>query len=323
MNVGVRPDYSESDLARFEEALGRKVDFTLTHAWSRAAEAARYGKGVRALLVKDGEVAALAQGIVRRRLGFRKLAFGSNSGVGEAWIDDPSDATECLLSLVRRTRPSVLEAFASAEHRLPGVRWEPAYSFEVDLRPSGEAILSKMHKEARYASRHAERAGVKVTTLEDLDGAKRAYALIDSAAEVRGFAVPPRTWSLALHREFREAGRQAAILATLGGTVVSTATLLGYGGKVAWWKGGSTEEGYRLNAGNLVQVEAVRWAKNAGFELYDLGGTHPTDPEYSGIHRFKASLGGRLVETRIGRWESKVASRLRPQPRGTRSRPKR
>jgi lipid II:glycine glycyltransferase (peptidoglycan interpeptide bridge formation enzyme) len=104
----------------------------------------------------------------------------------------------------------------------------------------------------------------------------------------------------------------------LNGKIVAAAALLGYGKKVAWWKGGSSAEGYKTSAGNLLQLSAIDWAKRCGFEIYDLGGTDPARPNYAGIHEFKSSLGGTLVTSSVGsrststaRLASRVARSLR------------
>ena len=314
MNAVIRPDYDQDELRRFEAATGSPVDFTLTLAWARAAEASGYGEGVRAMVTLDGDPVALAQGILRRRYGITKLASGSNGGVGLAWRTGHDDAgLACLDHLLRRTRPSGFQIFSAVVVPLPRLKWEPAFTFEINLEPPLGTIIDRMSKEARYAARRAEKLGVSVRVADTRADLNRAYDLIERTSEARHFALPPRNYSLALHREFGKEGHQTCVVATLAGTPVSAAALLGSGRKVSWWKGGSTEEGYRASAGNPVQLAAIRWAKDSGFRTYDLGGTDPHRETYAGIHRFKASLGGNLVERTLGNRTTRMfrlASRL-------------
>ena len=302
--IDIRPDYTSGHLASFEAVGGGPADFTLTDAWAVGAEDSGYGRSFRALALEGEKPIAIAQGILRRAKTLRKLSCGSNSGFGVAWQSgrDPA-AVACLADLAKRARPSIVELFTPAPLELAGVAWENAYTFHVDLRKPPDSILSAMSREARREIRRAERLGVSARVVEDLPRVERAYDLIHKAAEIREFPIPPREYSLSLHREFAKLGRQGCAISVLDGEIVAAVALLGYGKKVAWWKGGSSPEGYKSSAGNLAQFAAMEWAKNCGFDVYDLGGTDPNRPAYAGIHKFKSSLGGALITTSLGcRW---------------------
>src|SRR5438445_11384027 len=146
---------------------------------------------------------------------------------------------------------------APAHLNLPGVSWENSYTFHVYLRKPADAILSAMKREARKKIRRAERLGVSARVVEDLPRIEEAYDLIHATADTKDFPVPPKEYSLSLHREFAKLGRQGVAISVLGGEVVAAASLLGYGRKVAWWKGGSSPEGYKTSAGNLAQFAAM------------------------------------------------------------------
>lgn len=308
MTVVVRQDYGVEDLAKFEETTGTAIDFTMVPAWTRAAEVSRYGAGVRAAAFEDGVPIAFAQGITRTRHGFTTLSCGSNGGVGCLWAPDRKRAaSDCIEDLARRKSPSAVNIFANQDLALLGVSWEPAYTFEIDLTPGLDSIFGRMGKNAVKHARRAEKLGVSIRISESDSDIEAAYGLIEEASEARRFPLPPRAYSMALHREFGRAGHQACVLALHDGQVVSAVSLIGHGRKVSWWKGGSTEEGYRASAGNLVQLAAIRWAKTRNATVYDLGGTDPRRQVYEGIHRFKSSLGGILVETRLGSRTSRLA----------------
>lgn len=308
--IDIRPDYTSVQLASFEAVSGGPADFTLTDAWAVGAEDSGYGRSFRALALEGEKPIAIAQGILRRAKTLRKLSCGSNSGFGVAWQSGrDTAAVACLADLAKRARPSIVEVFTPAPLELAGVTWENAYTFHVDLRKPSDTILSGMTREARKKIRRAERLGVTARVVEDILHVGEAYDLIHATADRKDFPVPPKEYSLSLHREFAKLGRQGAAISSLDGEVVAAASLLGYGRKVAWWKGGSSPEGYKSSAGNLAQFAAMEWAKNCGFEVYDLGGTDPNRPAYAGIHEFKSSLGGDLVRTSLGS-RSTPAARL-------------
>ncbi len=301
MSLEIARDYSDQDLREFEGQTRRAVDFTLVPAWTRAAESSGYAKGIRMIARRDGKPAAILQGTVRSQFGLRKFLCGSTSGAGVAWqLGEEEAGVKCIEAVLARTRPQLMQVFSPIPLNVDGLAWSASFSFQIPLDRPLQAILASMDKRARHAARRAERLGVGIEVIADPNQMDEAYDVVEAAARERDFAVPPRAYSLALHREFQGAGAQRCFVARVEGRVVSAVSVLGYGVKAAWWKGGSLPEGYRTSAGNALQVAAIRWARDHGFQFYDLGGTDPSDPTYAGIHRFKASFGGVRTETSNG-----------------------
>ncbi len=302
MSFEIARDYSDQDLREFEDKTGRAVDFTLIPAWTRAAESSGYAKGIRVIARRGGKPAAILQGTIRSRFGLRKFLCGSTSGAGVAWQSGEEEAAlKCLEAVLTRIRPQLVQVFSPTPLDVDGLAWSASFSFQILLDRPFEAILASMDKRARHAARRAERLGVTVEEVADPDRMNEAYDVVEAAARERDFVVPPRAYSLALHREFESVGSQRCFVARVRGHVVSAVSVLGYGAKLVWWKGGSLPEGYRTSAGNALQVAAIRWARDHRFQFYDLGGTDPLDSTYAGIHSFKASFGGIRTETSTGR----------------------
>lgn len=307
LTLTIRNDYSPEDLRLLSSRVGHAPDYSLLHAWSSAAEDSGYGRGERTLALEDGEPVAAAQGILRRRLGLSKLQCGSTSGAGVMWQSGSAEAAvQSIRNLIRRTRPSWTMIFASGPLEIERVAWEQAYTFQLDLRPSFEDVVRRMTPEARRKVKRAQRLGVAVDAGSDEGTLKVAYALITAAAKKRGFSVLPEAYSMALHRHFDREGFQGCVVARIDDRPVSAATYLGNRHTAIWWKGGSSEEGYRTSAGNLVQHAAIGWMMDHGILTYDLGGTHPNRPQYAGIHEFKSSLGGVLSKTVSGSRVSRI-----------------
>src|SRR2546427_12452050 len=108
--IRIQHEYTAEELRAFEARLGASVDFTLSLPWAKAAEESRFGRGVRALALDNGEPVALAQGIARRRGTFSKLSCGSNSGIGVDWTEGGQEAAAaCGSDLVKRSRASIAE----------------------------------------------------------------------------------------------------------------------------------------------------------------------------------------------------------------------
>src|SRR5437773_2168664 len=127
-----------------------------------------------------------------------------------------------------------------------------------------------------------------------------------SEMEVFGSKIIPATrltWAPSFMRQF--------ILAKQDGRTIAAVHVLGARGIASWWKGGATEEGYSLNAPTVAMATAIQVAAKHGFDTFDMGGTHPTDPKYRGIHLYKSSFGGRLVETFLGHRSTMIARTAR------------
>jgi len=131
--------------------------------------------------------------------------------------------------------------------------------------------------------------------------------MLERTSRVRGFPIPVRSYLAALHDVFGRSGLSVLSLAKRNGEILSVVHVLGARGIASWWKGGSSAEGYRSNASLVAHWKAMQVAKERGFEVYDLGGTHPTNPAYSSIHKFKSSFGGELITGSLGRWSTSAA----------------
>lgn len=199
--------------------------------------------------------------------------------------------------------------FGTREHNLHKAPRDilPPSTLLIDLRPSEDALLARMHPKTRYNIRLAERRGVAVTlgSAEDLPAWYTLYlatmerhhlepmplhhftTLLQERAE--GTASPVKTVLLMARTEKPVAGMLLAI-------GKSRATYL---------YGASDISRRELMASHAVQWAAMRLAKAHGCADYDLFGAAPRGDEphaLARVHRFKAGFGGRLVH-REGCWD--------------------
>ena len=280
--------------------------FALDPAWAAAAEDSGFAEPLWIGLEADRSLGAVALGLKRRRGGFSKVVCGSNGGVG-ILAKNPETGAALLAGMRRRWRPSVLEIFASEPLPASNFEWEPAYTFHVDLSGSHDEIRSRFEKRARNALHRALRNGVTARSIASPSGLDDAFDLLSETSSAKGFQLPPRAYLSAVHAAFRRRGLSEVIGAEQDGDLVAVVHIIGARGLASWWKGGASRTGYRLNASLVAHWKAIEISKDRGFQTYDLGGTNPSDPTYAKIHRFKSSLGGRLVVGSIGRRSTPVA----------------
>lgn len=177
----------------------------------------------------------------------------------------------------------------------------------VDLRPSEETLLSNMKQKTRYNVRLAGRKGVTVRTATqgDLDTLYRMYA----ETSVRdGFVIREEAYYKMVWQTFMQAGMADPLIAEVDGETVAAVVIYRFAGK-AWYLFGMSRLLHREKMPNhLLQFEAMRRAKAAGCQVYDLwGAPNVFDDGDSlwGVYRFKEGFGGKVVR-HIGAWDLPV-----------------
>lgn len=300
--------WQSQDLAALENA-SKLRSFAMDPAWAEAATSSGYATPLRLGLEMGGTLEAAALGLRRVRVGVAKVVCGSNGGVGILAVNLPA-GVRLLEEIRRRWRPSVLQVFAHEPFPTRSFTWEPSFTIHLDMRPSLDRIRAGLDKSTRKSLARATRRGVTAELVESTADRDRALALLRQTASSKRFALPALSYLNAVHAAFQKAGLSEIVVAKRGEELLAMVHVIGARGLATWWKGGSSAAGYRLNASLVAHWRAIELVKEAGFEIYDLGGTHPHDPAYASIHRFKSSFGGRLVETSVGVRSSPVGRAL-------------
>ena len=305
--------WRSQDLAALEET-AKLRSFAMDAAWADAASSSKYATPLRLALEERGSLRAAAMGLRRVRMGVSKVVCGSNGGVGILAVDPPTGA-RLLEEIQRRWRPSVLQVFAHEALPARSFSWEPSFTIHLDLRRPLDQIQARFDKSTRKSLARATRRGVTAESVVSSADRDRAFALVRQTASSKGFVLPARGYLDAIHTAFQKAGLSEIVAAKKGDELLAVVHVIGARGLASWWKGGGSSAGYRLNASLVAHWRAIEIVKERGYETYDLGGTHPHDPAYASIHRFKSSFGGTLVQSSVGVRSSSVGRallRLRP-----------
>jgi len=308
----VKPGYNEGEVTNFmkclheydsEKGCSNLFDFTLTTFWGEAAEKSGFASPCRYVLLRDGNPIGFFQGLVRRIALFRTLRAGSTSGNGVFVFPGFSEKVMryFLSAIFRRKSFSDSWVFSPVALDIDDFREESNYTIYIDLIPDLDEIFRKMNKKTRNRVRKAEKLGVFVDFDDSIGALRKAYDVINLASTERSFSIPPWDYTMKLHECFKRRGSASVVALSYGKgeRVLSVAHLIGFDRKLVLWQAGSTQEGYTLNAGSLVQADIIKWSKNHGYLIYDMGGTNPVNPIYVGIHRFKSGFGGRLIVNRV------------------------
>jgi peptidoglycan pentaglycine glycine transferase (the first glycine) len=186
---------------------------------------------------------------------------------------------------------------------LRGLGWRPAPEIQpsstrvVDLTRTEDELQADLRKKTRQSLHKAQDDGSTVISAGP-DRLPDFHRTLAGTMDRVGLPFRSVGFFRDLWDAYAPAGQAMLLLAeTPEGEVVSGTFLVGWGKTIVALYGGTNAEGRKRNAKYLVNWEAFRRAKAAGYERYDLWGL-PNE----GIAYFKAGWGGREVHY-VGAWD--------------------
>ncbi len=178
----------------------------------------------------------------------------------------------------------------------------------LDLTPSLDDLLMGMKSKWRYNVRLAGRQGVDVRPAQR-DELPLLYDMYEETARRGKFVIRPKAYYLDAWRSFMEQGLAQAFIAEVEGEPVAMVIIYRFGERAIYMYGASRDVHREKMPNNLLQWEAIQWAKAHGCTVYDMWGApdelDESDPMW-GVYRFKKGFGGRFVE-HIGAWDYPVS----------------
>ncbi len=185
---------------------------------------------------------------------------------------------------------------------------QPPATVRVDIRPPEQQVLAAMKPKTRYNIRLASKKGVEV--VEGSDGDFDAwYELYRQTSARDRIAIHAPSYYRGLFERARSYGGSAPIvkllLARHEGDLLAGNIVLLWRKTGIYLTGASSNEKRNLMPTYALQWEAIRMARAAGCETYDLYGIPPArDPGHSmsGLYQFKTGFSERILE-RWGSWD--------------------
>ena len=174
----------------------------------------------------------------------------------------------------------------------------------IDLLKSEDELLSAMKQKTRYNVRLGIKKGVtvRVGSPKDFEDIYEMYA----ETSIRdGFVIRNKEYYFKVWQTFFDANMLKPLVAEVEGKPVAGLMLFIFKDQ-AWYIYGMSRKLHREKMPNyLLQWEAMRHAKKAGCEIYDLWGApdefNDQDPMW-GVYRFKKGLAA-YEARRIGAWD--------------------
>jgi peptidoglycan pentaglycine glycine transferase (the first glycine) len=181
----------------------------------------------------------------------------------------------------------------------------------LDVSGTEENLLGRMKQKTRYNLRLAERKGIVVRTGTPADF-PMMYRMYAETSVRDGFVIRPEEYYSLVWKTFLDHQMLYPLIAEFEGQPIAGIMMFAFAGK-AWYLYGMSTGQHRDKMPNyLLQWEAMRTARQAGCNLYDLWGApdefNETDPMW-GVFRFKEGLGGQVIRT-AGAWDYPVRPNL-------------
>ena len=178
----------------------------------------------------------------------------------------------------------------------------------VALQPTEAAQKARLGHTTTYDVNKARKVGVSVERVDMTDPAAREpameqfFEMYAATGRREGFLVRDRDYELEQWRRLGEAGVASLWLAGVDGERQTGAVLLRSGSRLVYYIAGSRDDAdlHRTRANHLLQWEIIRWAAEAGFRTYDMGGVDshtapglPTDESHPlwNLYLFKRRFG--------------------------------
>jgi lipid II:glycine glycyltransferase (peptidoglycan interpeptide bridge formation enzyme) len=225
-------------------------------------------------------------------------------------IDDISRRERALYALLEPDRPLPFQGtFKENGFVLGPEHIQPERTVKVPLIDD-DALLAQMRQNNRYMIRLAIRRGVQVHNAGDRYSVADFYKLLSETSDRNEFAIHSADY----YRRFLEVFGDDAlcIFAEHDGNLAASVIAARFGREGMYMYGASSLQHRAHGAAFLLQFEAMKWARAAGCERYDLWGIPAVDPEsltdtgdtvartkgsdWRGLYRFKAGFGGDIVD---------------------------
>jgi lipid II:glycine glycyltransferase (peptidoglycan interpeptide bridge formation enzyme) len=225
-------------------------------------------------------------------------------------IDDISRRERAIYTLIEPERALPFSGtFKEHGFVLGPENIQPERTVKVPLIED-DALLAQMRQNNRYMIRLAIRRGVQVHRVGGRYSIEDFYKLLSETSDRNEFAIHSQDY----YRRFLEIFGDDAlcIFAEHDGNLAAAVIAVRFGREGIYMYGASSSHHRAHGAAFLLQFEAMKWARAAGCERYDLWGIPAVDPEsltdtgdtvartkgsdWRGLYRFKAGFGGEIVD---------------------------
>ena len=177
------------------------------------------------------------------------------------------------------------------------------YGHELNLVEDEKGLFAGLKGSIRRAIRKAEKLGLAVEVLKDLEAIREFYALQCRTRRKHGLPPQPFRFFLKIHEHILSREKGVVVLARQGRRAVAGAVFFHYGEQAVFKYGASNEAQQGLRGNDLVMWEALKYYAGHGFRLLHLGRTSLAN---AGLRRFKLAWGAREQIIEYARYDLRL-----------------
>jgi peptidoglycan pentaglycine glycine transferase (the first glycine) len=308
--VAWRLDESD-DGPRWDEFVLSRPEYSITHSFGWGELKGAFGWRPRRFILRDeGRPVAGAQilsrpvPVVGGELWYapRGLLVDYADGAAVAALtaalrEEAGRAGAVVLKIEPMAAGPELARLGELGWRRAGRCVQPQRTLYLDLTKSEDELLAAMDRRTRYNVNLAARKGVTVRASRDAADLKIFYDLLAETTERKHFLVHNLPYYEKVLELLGPTG--TLLVAECDGEVLAASFVLAFG-RYAYYAHAATSSRRReLKAANKIVWEAIRWARGAGYEVFDFWGIprepSPDNPLY-GVYTFKKGFGGEEVD---------------------------
>jgi len=265
-----------------------------------------FGKEILRIQIKEGnQVVGQVQGVVHAfPLGIKYLYIPRSE-------ISTSEEYSCLLDFLKKQFSFVFVRFEPVSLQSSIIKdlqivpthprlWQ--HTLVLNLEDSLETLLAQMHSKTRYNIRLAERKGVVIEEIEDID----IFWKLNEETSLRDKI---KTHDKAYYKEMIKGKQMRLLCGFVEGNPVCAGIFSFYNKRCTYLHGASGNAYRNVMAPYLLQWHAIKMAQDLGCEEYDFGGIAApaqkdkpstefhnlcwsVEDKLTGVTRFKAGFGG-------------------------------
>lgn len=284
-----------------------EANFLQSMQWGRLHESLGMTVVRAGVYGKDGELAAVWQGIVKEAKRGRYLEIPGapllTSNDEAQWrhiaqqLKMVAHQHACVFV---RVRPQLLDSPAqrtllrSAGFRRAPFHLHAEHTSILELTQPEDAILAGMRRQTRYEVRRAKKQDIEVSVSSEPAAIKEFYQVQADTAQRQGFVPSSEQFLSTLIETFK--GDAKVYKATKDGQLLNLALVIWSGGEADYFEAASTPESRRYAGAYGLQWQSICDAKAAGMVRYNFWGiAYNNDPHhrYANVTTFKRGFGGK------------------------------
>ena len=167
----------------------------------------------------------------------------------------------------------------------------------IDLDKSEDDLLTAMRRQTRYEVRHADKLKITIEKHSSEAIFREFHQVQIDTANHQHFIPPDLKTLLAEHEAFGD-NAKIYIAKTADGQPIAYGLILSQGKEAAYFEAASTDLNHKLPGSYAILWAAIKDAKAAGCERFNLWGIAPPNSKnhrYAGVTTFKSGFGGKVV----------------------------